>query len=160
MFLLGLNYAMVVGWLAFQLAGGGHGSGFFLAVCIPGLLLWPAAGLALAFAHRPIGRWLAPAILIIEYLLSLDIMALTDARDRADVAMMCARAPWMVFAYSTTFLAGQAALWLGYALKRRTVRGTRSRRRITLAGAMMAILVVSLLLAIVAVPARWVFLKS
>jgi hypothetical protein len=156
LFLVALIYALVVGGLGWGLAGAGHGSGFFLAVSIPGLVLWPAAGLAIAFAHRPIGSWVGPALLMIEYLLSLDIMALTNHADRADLAMTCQRAPAPVLAFITIFLTGQAGMWFVYAVKRWGIRGGSSKGRVTLAGLMMAIVIVALLLAMVVIPARWV----
>ncbi len=159
MFLLALIYDAALGWLAFGLGGAGHGSGFFLAVCIPGLFLWPAAAVALAFAHRPIGRWVAPAILLVQYLLALDTMALTDRVDRADVAIMWGRQQGPVLAFVAIFLSGQAGLWCVYAVKRRQTTSGPARRRVTLAGALIAIAVVALLLAMVTIPARWVFLN-
>jgi hypothetical protein len=99
-------------------------------------------------------------ILLGDYLFSLDTMALTDRADRADVATMRVRQPGAVLAFITLFLAGQAALWFMFAVKRRNASGSVSRGRITLAGAMIAIVVVSLLLAMVAIPARWVLLTN
>jgi hypothetical protein len=156
LFLLALIYSLVVGGLALGLAGAGHGSGFFLAVSIPGFVLWPAGAVAIAFAHRPIGSWVGPVFLIIQYLLSLDIMALTNHADRADLAETCHRAPGPVLALTTIFLTGQACLWFVYAVKRRRTRGDLSRGRVTLAGSMMAIVILALLLAMVVIPARWV----
>jgi hypothetical protein len=63
LFMLGLIYALVLVWPAFGSAGAGYGSGFFLDVGIPGLAFWPAAGAALAFGHRRIGRRVGRAIL-------------------------------------------------------------------------------------------------
>jgi hypothetical protein len=159
LFMLGLIYALVLSWLAFGLAGAGHGSGFFLDVCIPGLVLWPAAGVALAFAHRPIGRWVGPAILIIAYLLSLVIIYSTDGADRERVAIVWSVQPWIVLAFTAVFLAGQAALWFVYAVKSRKAAGGMSRGRITLAEAMIAVVIVSLLLAIVTIPAGWIIAR-
>ena len=159
LFLLGLIYSLLLGWLALGLAGGGHGAGFFLAVSIPGVVLWPAAGAAIAFGHHSIGRWVGPAILFTQYALGLDTMALIDRADRADVAMVCERAPGLILAFTALFLTGQGALWFVYVAKRRNARAGMSRRQITLGGVMMAMLVVSLLLAMVVIPARWVFGK-
>jgi hypothetical protein len=156
LFLLALIYSLVVGGLGWELAGAGHGSAFFLAVSIPGLVLWPVAGAAIAFAHRPIGRWVGPVFLITQYLLSLDTMAMTNHADRADLAMTRHRAPALVLTFITIFLSGQAGLWFVYAVKRRRSRGDSSRGRVTLAGLMMAIVIVALLLAMVVIPARWV----
>ena len=157
--MLGLIYALVLLWLAFGLAGAGHGSGFFLDNCIPGLVLWPAAGVALAFGHRPVGRWVGPAILIIAYLLSLVIIYSTDGADRERVAIVWSVQPWIVLAFTAVFLTGQAALWFVYAVKRRKAAGGVSRGRITLAGAMIAVVIVSLLLAIVTIPAVWIIAR-
>ena len=157
LFMLGLIYALVLSWLAFGLAGAGHGSGFFLDSCIPGLVFWPAAGVALAFGHRPIGRWVGPAILIIAYLLSLDIIYSTDGADREHVAIVWSGQPWIVLAFTAVFLAGQAALWFVYAVQRRKAAGGMSRGRITLADAMIAVVILSLLLAIVTIPAGWIW---
>ncbi len=156
LFMLGLIYSLVLMWLAFGLAGAGHGSGFFLAVCIPGLVFWPAAGLALAFGHRPIGRWVLPSIVIIQYLLSLVIIYSTDGADRDRVAIVWSGQPWIVLAFTAVFLAGQAVLWFVYAVKRREATRGTSRGRITLAEAMIAVVILSLLLAIVTIPAGWI----
>jgi hypothetical protein len=155
LFFVALIYSLVLGWLALGLAGGGHGSGFFLAVSIPGFMLWPAAGLAIAFAHRPFGRWVGPTILIIGYLVNLDIMALTDPADRNDLAVTCRRVPKLVLTFTLILLAGQAGLWLIYALKRCRACGGSLRPRVTLAVLLMAIAIVSLLLTMVLIPARW-----
>jgi hypothetical protein len=155
LFILGLIYALVLVWLAVGLAGAGHGSGFFLAVCIPGLVLWPAAGVALAFGHRPIIRWVGPAILILQNLLSVVIVNSTDGADHERVARVWARQPWIVVAFTALFLAGQAALWIVYAVKKRNATGGLSRGRITLAEALLAALILSLLLANVTIPAGW-----
>jgi hypothetical protein len=159
LFMLGLIYALVLVWLAFGLAGAGHGSEFFLAICIPGLVLWPAAGVALAFGHRPSGRWVGPTILIIAYLLSLVIIYSTDGADRERVAIVWSGQPWIVLAFTAVFLAGQAALWFVYAVKRRKAAGGMSRGRITLAEAMIAVVILSLLLAIVTIPAKWIIAR-
>ncbi len=156
LFLIALIYSLVLGWLALGLAGAGHGSGFFLAVSIPGFVLWPAGAVAIAFAHRPIGKWVGPAILIMQYLLSLDTMAMTNPADRADLAMTCHHDPGIVLALTTIFLTGQAGLWFVYVVKRRRARGDSSSGRVTLAGLMMAIVIAVLLLAMVVIPARWV----
>jgi hypothetical protein len=160
LFMLGLIYALVLVWLAFRLAGAGHGSGFFLTVCIPGVVLWPAAGVALAFGHRPIGRWVGPAILIVQYLLSLDDVSSTDRADRARVAIAWSGEPWIVLVFTAVFLAGQAALWFVYAVKKREAAGGMSRGRITLVEAMIAVVILSLLLAIVTIPAGWIISLS
>jgi hypothetical protein len=160
LFLIALIYSLVLAWLALGLAGGGHGSGFFLAVSIPGVLLWQGAGIAIAFAHRPIGRWVGPALLIVGYSVNLDIMALTDQADRNDLAATCPRVPELVLTFALIFLAGQAGLWFVYALKRRKACGNASRPRITLGGLMTVIVVVALLLAMVVIPARWVLVSA
>jgi hypothetical protein len=82
------------------------------------LVLSPIAGAALAFADRPIGRWVGPAILIIEYRLSLAVMALTDHADRGFTAMICLDEPLPVLAFVTIFLTGRAGLWFVYVAKR------------------------------------------
>ena len=118
-------------------------------------MLWPAAGVALAFGHRPIIRWVGPAILILQNLLGVVIINSTDGADRERVAEVWARQPWIVVAFTTVFLAGQAALWLVYAVKRRRATGGLHITRITLAGALFAIVILSLLVAMVTIPARW-----
>jgi hypothetical protein len=156
LFLLGLIYSLVLGGLAFGLAGAGHGSRFFLAVCLPGMVLWPAAALASAFADRRIGRWIGPAILFIQYLLCLDTIALTNASDREDLARSWARNPSVVLFFCGFFLVGQAGAWFVYFVKTREARRALAKRRITLAEVMMAIVIVSLLLAMIVLPARWI----
>jgi len=156
LFLLGLIYALVLGWLAVELAGGGHGTGFFLNVCLPGPLLWPAAGIALAYSHGPLGRWICPAIVIIQYLLCLGIIAASENSDESDLARVWMRAPSGILTFTTVFLTGQAVLWGTYVTKRWQARGEPSKGRVTLMGMMMAMAVLALLLAMVTIPARWV----
>jgi hypothetical protein len=126
---------------------------------MPGLVLWPAAALASAFSNRQIGRWICPAILFIQYLVCIDTIALTNAPDRDDVARMWARYPGVILFFCAFFLTGQAGIWCVYAIKRREAPRAMSRRRVTLAEAMMAILIVALLMAMIAIPARWIFLR-
>jgi hypothetical protein len=160
LFLLGFTYSLVLGGLAFRLAGAGHGSGFFLAVCLPGLVLWPAAALASEFGNGRIGRWICPGILFFQYLLGIDTMALTDAPDRDGLGRMWDHYPGVILFFSTFFLIGQAGIWCVYAIKRRKARGAVSRNRVTLAEAMMVIVIVALLMAMVAIPARWIFSRT
>src|SRR4029077_17028968 len=103
--------------------------------------LWPAAAQASAFGNRPIGRWICPAILFVQYFLCLDTMALTAAQSRDDVGSFRARYPGEILFFAAFFLTGQAAIWIVYAVKRRGTRMTPSKRRITLGEAMMAIVV-------------------
>ena len=162
LFLLGLIYSLVLFGLAFGLAGGGHGygSGFFLAVCLPGLVLWPAAALATAFADRPIGRWIGPVILFIQYLICIDTIALTNAPDRDDLPTAWARDSGGVLFFCALFLIGQSGIWFVYAIKRREKRLAYSRHRITIQGLMMAIVIVALLLTMIVIPARWIFSRG
>jgi hypothetical protein len=162
MFMLGLIYSLVLGGLAFDLAGAGHrdGSGFFLAVCLPGLVLWPAAALLTAFGNKPIGRWTCPAVLFIQYLLCIDTIALTSAPDRDDLQGAWARDPGVVLFFCALFLIGQAAIWFVYFIKSRERTHALLRRRITLAEVMIAIAIVALLLAMIVIPARWIFSRG
>jgi hypothetical protein len=81
--LLGLIYALVLGWLGVELTGGGHGPRLSLTACLPGLLLWPAANVALAYAHRPLGRWICPASILIAYLLGLGLISASEKNSRS-----------------------------------------------------------------------------
>jgi hypothetical protein len=155
--LLGLIYALVLTWLGWGLAGGGHGTALFLAICLPGLLLWPSAGASLALAHRPFGRWVCPALVIIDYLLTLDIINGSHREDPWYLAKAWGGLREYVLAFIAIFLIGQAALWGMYAIKRRNAAGRNSSKgSITIAGAMAAIIIFALLTAIVAIPVRWV----
>jgi hypothetical protein len=156
LFLLGLIYAIVLGGLAFGLAGAGHGSGFFLAICIPGIVLWPAAALAAAFGNKPIGRWICPALSFIQYLLCIETITSTSASSGEYLQRTCARNPGVVIFFCVFFLIGQAGLWLTYFIKSREANRALSRRRFTILEVMMAIVIVSFLLAMIAIPARWV----
>jgi hypothetical protein len=159
--LLGLIYALVLTWLGFGLAAGGHGPRFFLTACVPGLVLWPAAGASVAFAHRRFGRWVCPALIVIQYLLTLDIMTSLQREQARYMANAWSAARSVVLAFTAIFLIGQAALWVVYVIKRRRAAGRDlSRGRITIAGAMMAIVVVALLSAIVGFAARLVVVHS
>jgi hypothetical protein len=156
LFLLGLIYSFVLGGLAFGFAGVGHGTGFFLAICIPGIVLWPAAALAAAFGNKPIGRWICPALLFIQYLLCIDTIASTSAEDGDHLRTAWAREPGVVLFFCSFFLIGQAGLWLVYFIKSREANRALSKRRFTILEVMMAIVIVSLLMAMIAIPARWV----
>ena len=158
--LLGLGYALVLGWLAFGLAGGGHGPGFFLTACLPGLLLWPAAGLVLAYSHRPVGRWVCPAIVLMQYLLCLRIIAASEDADGPYLVRAWIQAPSLILTFAAVFLTGQTVLWGTYISKRWQASGRSSAGRVTLTGAMMAIAVLALLLAMVTIPARWIIVHG
>ena len=160
LFLLGLIYAFVLGGLAFGFAGAGHGTAFFLAICIPGIVLWPAAALAAAFGNKPIGRWICPAVLFIQYLLCIDTIASTSAPSRDNLQRAWARDPGVVVFFCAFFLIGQAGLWLVYFIKSREANRALSRRRITILEVMMAIVIISLLLAMIVIPARWIFAST
>ncbi len=153
--LLGLIYALALTWLGWGLAGRGHGPALFLAICLPGLLLWPAAGASLALAHRPFGRWVCPSVMVIDYLLTLDIINGSHHDDAQYLANAWSGLREYVLAFIAIFLIGQAALWATYVIKRRNAAGQNSSKAsITIAGAMAAIIIFALLTAIVAIPVR------
>ena len=155
--LLGLIYAVVLTCLGWGLAGVGHGPALFLAISLPGLLLWPAAGASLALAHRPFGRWVCPSLVVIDYLLTLDIMNGSHHEDTWYLTKAWGGSREYVLAFIAIFLIGQAALWGTYVIKRRKAAGGNSSKgSITIAGAMTAIIILALLTAIVAIPVRWV----
>jgi hypothetical protein len=154
LFMLGLIYALVLGYLGWGFAGFGHGSMLFLDTCWPGLLLWPAAGAALAFAQRPVGRWVCPAIVMIQYILCLCLITTSDVADGYYLARTWSTQPWDVLTFTAVFLSGQAALWWRYVVKRGEAGKGLSRGRITIGGAMMAIVILSVLLAILTTAAR------
>jgi hypothetical protein len=108
-----------------------------------------------SFGHRPIGRWVGPAILIIQNLLGVAIINSTDGEDRERVASVWSRHPSIVVVFTTVFLAGQAARWLVYALKKREATSGLHRGRITGAKAMLAVVMLSPLAATIAIPAAW-----
>jgi hypothetical protein len=153
--LLGLVYALVLTWLGWGFAGAGHGPTLFFAICLPGLLLWPAAGASLALAHRPFGRWVCPALVVIDYLLTLDIINGSHREDPWYLAKAWSGLREYVLAFIAIFLIGQAALWVTYVIKRRKAAGRiSSKGSITIAGAMTAIIILALLTAIVVIPVR------
>jgi hypothetical protein len=153
--LLGLIYAVVLTWLGWGLAGAGHGPALFLAICLPGLLLWPAACASLVWAHRPYGRWVCPALVVIDYLLTLDIINGSHREDPWYLAKAWGGLREYVLAFIAIFLIGQAALWSTYVIKRRNAAGLNSPKgSITIAGAMTAIIIFALLTAIIVIPVR------
>jgi hypothetical protein len=155
--LLGLFYAFVLTCLGWGLAGVGHGPALFLAISLPGLLLWPAAGASLALAHRPFGRWVCPSLIVIDYLLTLDIINGSHREEPWYLAKAWGGLREYVLAFIAIFLIGQAALWGAYVSKRRNAACRNySKGLITIAGAMTAIIILALLTAIVAIPVRWV----
>ena len=160
-FLLGLIYALILSWFGFRLGAAENDPAFFLITCLPGLLLWPAAGALLAFAHRPRGRWLCPAIVILQYLLTLDILTSSPHAEGRHLARAWTVARVGVLAIVAIFLIGQAALWGVYFIKRREAVGRGNPScRITIAGAITAVIVLALLAAIVAVPARLIVVQQ
>ena len=155
--LLGLIYAVVLTCFGWGLAGVGHGPSLFLAMSLPGLLLWPAAGASLALAHRPFGRWVCPALVVSDYLLTLDIINGSHREEPWYLAKAWGGLREYILAFIAIFLIGQAALWGAYVIKRRKAAGRNSSKgSMTIAGAMTAIIIFALLTAIAAIPVRWV----
>ena len=160
-FLLGLILALVLIWLAWGLAGAGHGPALFLAIAVPGLLFWPAAGASLAFAHRRFGRWVFPALVSISDLISLDVVTSISRADASYLSRAWNSAPEIILAFTAIFLIGHAALWSVYVIKRwKAANRSQTRGRITILGAMMALVVLALLFAIVAIPARSIIIQQ
>jgi hypothetical protein len=93
--------------------------------------------------------------LIIQNLLGVAIINSTDGEERERVASVWSRHPSIVVVFTTVLLAGQAARWLVYALKKREATSGLHRGRITGAKAMLAVVMLSPLAATIAITAAW-----
>jgi hypothetical protein len=95
--------------IGFVLACDGLGVPAFLWVGLSGLILWPIAGTALAYAHRGGGKAVFLSAMSLQYLFTCSIAS--GDGEWANLGRLSAVGRWLVAAYLVTCIAGQAAAW-------------------------------------------------
>ena len=105
--------------MGYVLAADGQGVPAFLWVGLSGLILWPVAGAAVAYAHRGGGKVVFPSAMSLQYLLTLSIASEDGAFTSPD--RLSAVGGWLLLACVVTYFAGQAVAWWEFASRARRV---------------------------------------
>jgi hypothetical protein len=103
--------------MGFVLAAGGQGVPAFLWVGLSGLILWPVAGAAVAYAHRGGGKVVFLSAMSLQYLLTWWIAS--EDGEATSLGSLSAVGGWLVVAYVVTYFAGQAVAWWEFASRAR-----------------------------------------